>query len=132
MQDLVRRSLAPFGVDDAGRFRLSGPDLRLPPDLVVAYALALHELATNASKYGALSNGAGVVEITWCLKGEAEHSLLHMLWRERGGPPVVPPRQTSFGTQFIKRVLATEIGGRVNVDYHPEGVVFTAVAPLTQ
>ena len=130
MEDLVRRSLAPFGVEDTARFRLSGPNLRLPPQVIIAYALALHELATNASKYGALSNAMGVVEVTWSLKEEAGLPMLHMLWQERGGPPVVPPRDTSFGTQLIKRVLATEIGGRVDVDYRTEGVVFTAVAPL--
>ncbi len=130
MEDLVRRSLAPFGVEDADRFHLSGPNLRLPSQVVVAYALALHELATNASKYGALSNATGVVEVTWSVEDEAGHPMLHMLWQERGGPPVTPPRQTSFGTQLIQRVLATEIGGRVDVDYRVEGVVFTAVAPL--
>jgi PAS domain S-box-containing protein len=130
MQDLVRRSLAPFGVEDTQRFRLSGPDLRLPPQVVVAYALALHELATNAAKYGALSNADGVVDVVWSIKGEPGNPLLHMLWQERGGPPVTPPRQTSFGTQLIKRVLATEIGGRVDVDYRDEGIVFIAVAPL--
>ncbi|MCJ2023437.1 PAS domain-containing protein [Methylobacterium sp. J-067] len=130
MRDLVKRSLAPFGVEDAERFRLSGPDLRLPPQVVVAYALALHELATNATKYGALSNAAGVVEVAWSLTGQADHPLLHMIWREHGGPPVKAPRQTNFGTQLIKRVLATEIGGRVDVDYRVDGVVFTAVAPL--
>jgi PAS domain S-box-containing protein len=130
MEDLIRRSLAPFGVEDTDRFRLSGPNLRLPPQVVVAYALALHELATNASKYGALSNATGVVEVVWNVEGGTAPPLLHMLWREQGGPPVTPPRQTSFGTQLIKRVLATEIGGRVDVDYRAEGVVFTAVAPL--
>ncbi len=97
---------------------------------MVAYALALHELATNATKYGALSNAAGVVEVAWSLTGQADHPLLHMIWREHGGPPVRAPRQTNFGTQLIKRVLATEIGGRVDVDYRVDGVVFTAVAPL--
>ncbi len=130
MHDLVMRSLTPFGVEDADRFHLSGPDLRLPPQVVVAYALALHELATNAAKYGALSNATGVVEVTWSITGETAHPLLHMLWRERGGPPVVPPRRTSFGTQLIKRVLASEIGGQVDVNFRHEGIVFTAVVPL--
>ncbi len=111
MQDLVKRSLAPFGVEDARTLPPFGTDLRLPPQVVVAYALALHELATNASKYGALSNAAGVVDVAWSVKGEPDRPLLHMLWREHGGPPVIAPREPSFGTQLIKRVLATEIGG---------------------
>lgn len=130
MQGLIMRSLAPFGVEDGDRFQLSGPDLRLPPQVVVAYALALHELATNSTKYGALSVAAGVVDVAWSVQGGKEPPLLHIRWQERGGPPVVAPRQTSFGTQLIKRVLATEIGGRVDIDYLAEGVVFTAVAPL--
>lgn len=107
MQGLIMRSLAPFGVEDGDRFQLSGPDLRLPPQVVVAYALALHELATNSTKYGALSVAAGVVDVAWSVQGGKEPPLLHIRWQERGGPPVVPPRQTSFGTQLIKRVLAT-------------------------
>lgn len=130
MEDLVRRSLAPFGVEDTDRFRLSGPNLRLSPQVVVAYALALHELATNATKYGALSSATGVVNVAWSVEGETAPPLLRMHWQEHGGPPVVPPRRTSFGTQLIRRVLGTEIGGRVEVDYRTEGVVFTAVAPL--
>ncbi|UHC18104.1 PAS domain-containing protein [Methylobacterium currus] len=132
MRDLIMRSLAPFGVEDADRFHLSGPDLHLPPQVVVAYALALHELATNSTKYGALSVATGVVTVDWSIKGEEEHPLLHLLWRERGGPPVVAPRQTGFGTQLIKRVLATEIGGRADIDYRSDGVDFTAVAPLAK
>lgn len=130
MQELIMRSLAPFGVEDTGRFHLSGPDLRLPSQLVAAYALALHELATNASKYGALSAATGFVAVEWRITGEQSHPLLHMVWQETGGPLVMPPRRTSFGTQLIKRVLAAEIGGRVDLDFRPEGVVFTAVAPL--
>lgn len=130
MRDIVHRSLAPFGIEDGERFHLSGPELRLPPQLVVAYALALHELATNSTKYGALSVPGGLVEMEWSVAGEEAQPLLHMRWREQGGPSVVAPRQTSFGTQLIKRVLATEVGGRAEIEYHSEGIVFTAVAPL--
>jgi len=132
MRDLIERSLAPFGVEEAGRFRLSGPELRLPSQVVVAYALALHELATNSAKYGALSAAAGVVEVDWSVAGGTEPPLLHLCWRERGGPPVVAPRRTGFGTQLIERVLAAEIGGRAEIDYRSEGIVFTAVAPLAK
>jgi two-component sensor histidine kinase len=127
MLDLVRRTLSPFGIDDDQRFELSGPDVRLPPQVIIAYALALHELATNASKYGALSNPSGKVTINWTIE---EGQLLKLIWKEHDGPQVISPTTTSFGTQLIQRVLATELGGRANVEYRPTGIVFTAIAPL--
>lgn len=127
MRDLIVRTLSPFGVEDHDRFILSGPDVRLPPQVIIAYSLALHELATNASKYGALSNTEGKVLITWTVE---EAGLLKLKWEERDGPVVVPPKSTSFGTQLIQRVLSSELGGKASVDYRPTGVLFTAVAPL--
>lgn len=130
LRALLNRTLAPFGVEDRQRFRITGEDLPLPPRLVVAFALALHELATNAAKYGALSNAEGVIDLSWKVADGWQPHDLHLTWTERGGPPVVPPTQTSFGTQLIQRVLAHETGGTAQVWYLPEGVVFEAVAPL--
>ena len=127
IRDLIFKTLAPFGVEDKDRFRLAGPDVHLPPQVVVAYALALHELATNAAKYGALNSPEGAVTIEWEVQNQ---SLLHLVWKETGGPPVEAPKKTSFGTKLIQRVLATELGGRADIDYRPDGLVFTAVAPL--
>jgi PAS domain S-box-containing protein len=131
VRDLLERTLAPFGIDDGQRFVLNGPALSLPPHLVVAFALALHELATNATKYGALSNAAGVVEVTWELIDRATPALLRLSWVERAGPPVVAPERSGFGTQLIRRVLGSEAGGSADVDYRREGVVFTATLPLS-
>ena len=130
LRSLLDRTLAPFGVDDPGRFRLVGQDLHLPPHLVVAFALALHELATNATKYGALSTADGVVEVVWSMDHGPHSDSLHLTWRESGGPSVVKPARTSFGTQLIQRVLAREINGSAAIDYHPAGIVFQAVVPL--
>ncbi|WP_294641751.1 PAS domain-containing protein [uncultured Aureimonas sp.] len=130
MDDLVTHTLAPFGVEDAERFHVSGPAVTLPPAAVSAFALALHELATNATKYGALSNEAGVVEIRWSVRRGKVARDLEVVWTESGGPPVSPPTETSFGTQLIQRVLAIEIEGSAEIDYRREGVVFTAVAKL--
>jgi len=127
IRDLITKTLAPFGIDDSTRFRLSGPDLYLPPQVVVAFALALHELATNAAKYGALSSSMGVVGIEWKIQDDR---ILHFAWEESGGPVVQSPSKSSFGTKLIKRVLATELGGMAEIDYRSEGVRFTAVAPL--
>jgi PAS domain S-box-containing protein len=132
LRALIDRALAPFGIEDSHRFRISGEDLSLPPRLVVAFALALHELATNASKYGALSNTDGVVDLSWKLVGSSHPRDLQFTWIETGGPVVQPPERTSFGTQLIQRVLARESGGTANVSYLPEGIVFETVAPLSE
>jgi PAS domain S-box-containing protein len=130
LRSLLDRTLAPFGIEDDRRFRIAGQDLHLPPRLVVAFALALHELATNATKYGALSTADGVVELDWEVDDSLHPHSLHLTWRETGGPPVAPPLRTSFGTQLIQRVLAHEIRGSAEVFYLPGGVLFKAVAPL--
>jgi PAS domain S-box-containing protein len=112
------------------RFRIDGPDLRLPPKTAVSFALALHELATNAVKYGALSNNDGRVDIRW--KVERDHSIerLTLGGREIGGPQVTPPDKRGFGTRLIERSLAAEFDGQVTIDFAPDGVVCTVLAPL--
>jgi PAS domain S-box-containing protein len=129
MRDLVDRALAPFGSASTDRFRVAGPTLRVPPKVAVGLALALHELATNAAKYGALSSVDGHVELAWTMRDDA---VLEIRWEEVGGPPVEPPTRTGFGSQLIKRVLASEIGGSVELDYPASGVRFTAIAPLRE
>ncbi len=131
LRTLVIRTLAPFGVDDPVRFSIVGEDIDLPPNVVPAYALALHELATNATKYGALSNEAGVVEIEWTTDATASGRELTLTWRERNGPRVTAPVRTSFGTQLIKRLLVSEAGGVANISYDPSGLSFVATVPLS-
>jgi PAS domain S-box-containing protein len=130
--DLIDRALAPFRSDEADRFRVTGPGVRVPPRIAVGLALALHELATNAAKYGALSVGGGHVEITWSVVDGFKPDRLHFCWREVGGPAVTKPTRTGFGSKLIERVLAREIDGTVDLDYRTEGVVFTAIASLPE
>lgn len=130
LRALIDRTLAPFGIEDGQRFRVNGEDLRLPPGLVVAFALALHELATNASKYGALSNAEGIIDINWKVVDGWHPHRLHLTWVESGGPTVKPPTRTSFGSHLIQRVLAHDTGGTAKVSYLPQGIEFEAVAPL--
>jgi PAS domain S-box-containing protein len=111
---------------DAGRFAISGPPVHLSPNTATAMALALHELATNAAKYGALSRPEGRVELDW-QTGEAGFRLV---WRERGGPPVATPTRMGFGSRLIQRGLTAELKGQVDMDYAPEGLVCTITAPL--
>jgi two-component sensor histidine kinase len=113
----------------ASRFRVTGPPLRLAPRLALSIAMALHELGTNAVKYGALSKEGGVVDIAWTVRREDE-TRLSLRWSERGGPPVKKPTRTGFGSRLIERSLARELAGEVALSYEPAGVVCTIEAPV--
>ena len=120
---IVRQALAPHDHKKISRFLIDGPLVWLSPQQAVAMALALHELATNALKYGALSAEGGQVEIAWNLAHNqlgARH--ISLLWRELGGPPVTPPEHTGFGTRLIARTFGQESGGEARIDYLPQGV----------
>ena len=109
--------------------RVVGPALRLPPRLALSIAMALHELGTNAVKYGALSTEGGCVEISWTVRREAEAHLF-LRWAESGGPLVKKPTRTGFGSRLIERSLARELAGEVTLTYEPSGVVCTINAPV--
>ena len=90
--------------------------MQLAPSAALSLAMALHELATNAAKYGALSNEQGHVSITWQIKGGGEERRLHMRWAEQGGPLVVPPTRKGFGSLLVGRDLPQELRGDVQID----------------
>ena len=122
LASVVRTSLR------AARERASydGDDLRLRPKSVVALSMALHELGTNALKYGALSTGHGRVSVQWTTDG----GRFRLRWKETGGPPVSPPGHRGFGSRMIERGLAAELQGEVRIDWQPQGVVCTIDAPI--
>jgi PAS domain S-box-containing protein len=124
VRDIVQDAVAPYRSD---RFQIMGPEIRLPPKTSVSLALALHELSTNALKYGALSAPEGQVHIAW----SSIDGRLNLIWRETGGPEVVEPRRRGFGTRMIERGLAAEFGGKVSIQFLPEGVVCSVDAPLS-
>ena len=120
---IVRQALAPHDHRENSRFKIDGPLVWLSPQQAVAMALALHELATNALKYGALSAEQGQVEVAWNLAhNQLGARQISLLWRELGGPPVTPPEQTGFGTRLIARTFGQESGGHARIDYLPQGV----------
>lgn len=129
LAEIAEEALRPFRSGAGTRFTIGGPPIRLPPRLALAFVMALHELATNAAKYGALSDDRGRVLLTWEVTGDAR---LRLRWEETGGPPVSTPARRGFGSRMIERVLAAEIGGTAEVEYRPGGVVARVEAPLPE
>jgi PAS domain S-box-containing protein len=117
---------------DGERFTIAGPEVHLAPQTATAMALGLHELATNAAKYGALSTPQGRVSLTWSLDGEGEARRLRLTWRESNGPPVTKPGPPGFGSRLIERGLASELKANVRLVFAPTGVVFSLSAPLSE
>ncbi|MGP7795637.1 sensor histidine kinase [Sphingomonas sp. CLY1604] len=123
LREVATRALLPHG-GPGGRILLEGPAITLKPEVTVAFALALHELATNAAKYGALSNDVGTVALHWAVAGRGDRAVLSIVWREQGGPPVSPPTRRGFGSTLIERSLRSYFRGKAATDYRPEGLVF--------
>jgi PAS domain S-box-containing protein len=131
--EIVERTLEAYAKDgDAGRVSINGPPVLLAPNIAVSFNLALHELATNAAKYGALSAPGGRVEVAWELehRTRGEPPVVVLVWRERGGPPVRPPQRRGFGSKLLERVMPYESGGEVVLDFAAEGVECRMRLPL--
>lgn len=116
--------------DDCERININGPALTLSPSAALALSLALHELATNATRYGALSGDTGHVDIRWTLERDEGQPGLRFAWEEKGGPTVTPPTRRGFGSTLIEEAVAAETNGTTRLDYLPAGVIFTLDAPL--
>lgn len=129
IEDLVRVQLAHFAPVIGTRIRLSGPVLPMNPTAAQAIGMALHELATNATKYGALSGEAGVVDIRWGLRRAADEDRFVMEWTESGGPAVAPPARQGFGHFVMVRMVEQTLGGQVTLDYPASGAVWRLDAP---
>ncbi|HZH50769.1 MAG TPA: CHASE domain-containing protein [Microvirga sp.] len=130
LREVVEQAVEPYRRHDDDRFHVAGEDVRLSPRMALAVALALQELATNAVKYGALSNATGVVRITWEIAGAATGRRLVLRWEEAGGPAVNPPTRRGFGSRLIERSFAMELGGQARLEFRPEGVRCMVDAPI--
>jgi PAS domain S-box-containing protein len=128
--DIVEHALAPFQTAHQTRFLVEGSNATLDSRKAVLLGLALHELATNAVKYGALSNNDGYVRLNWRVEGDADDRRLHLLWQESGGPPVIPPTHKGFGSVMIDRAISSEFGTS-QWQFEPEGVVWRVELPLS-
>jgi two-component sensor histidine kinase len=132
IKEVVNGALAPHR-SGQGRIRAAGPGIDLVPKQALALSVALHELATNAAKYGALS-ADGKVEIEWAEATVESIPSFRFTWTESGGPAVVEPapEKKGFGSRLIERMLANDFGGQVRTQYRPGGVVCELIAPMSR
>ena len=125
LREMVREGLAITGGGE--RVSSSGPDVSLRPGAAVALVLVLHELATNAVKYGSLVGDAGTVAVDWSISGDDR---IVLNWSERGGATVTSPTRTGFGTRLITASVGGQLGGEVKLDFSPEGLTCWMAFPL--
>ena len=130
LADLVRSQLAPYAT--AANTTIDGSDVTLSPTVTQAVAMALHELVTNAVKYGALSSPSGHVSVNWHQPVDGEGTRVKIEWRESGGPSVVGPAKTGYGTTLIREMIPHELGGTVDLAFVSEGVCCQIEVPLEQ
>ena len=122
------------------RVTLDGPDVALPSEIAVPIGMAIHELTTNAAKYGAFSNRTGRLAVAWAVEPEpaapgsppSKRQRLNFTWHESGGPPVARPTRQGFGSRLLQRVLTTQVQADVAIDYDPKGLRLVMIAPLPE
>ena len=121
-REVLEKTLESTGID-LDRVEITGPDLDVTSVMAVSIAMAIHELATNAIKYGALSNKAGIVVIHWAINDSAGQRHVAFVWEERGGPPVAEPTRKGFGSRLIEKGLASQLGGTASIYYPESGLI---------
>jgi two-component system CheB/CheR fusion protein len=120
--DMAREQLQPYLADDAERLRISGEAVLLPADIATPFGLVLHELATNAAKYGALSRRKGTVSLSWTVKSRGDERAVTVVWKEQGGPAVKAPKASGLGSTLIERVIPN---ATVKREFAADGFVCT-------
>jgi PAS domain S-box-containing protein len=128
--EIVENAFAPFHPPGSGRAIMIGNEMRIEPRTAVSLAMAFHELATNAVKYGAWSKDSGTVVVKWQVRDTEGGPRLHLLWREEGGPPVLMPSRNGFGSRMVERALAGELDGSVRLVFDRAGLRCEIDAPL--
>jgi two-component sensor histidine kinase len=130
LRAIVARALEPYVAADDPRLEIAGPYVRLAPQTALAVAMVMHELATNAAKYGALTRPAGRVAVDWQFTGADPERGLRLHWREAGGPPVAEPTRKGFGLTLIERGIGQELGGTAALSFAPGGLECTLAFAL--
>jgi two-component system CheB/CheR fusion protein len=131
VRDLLLTELAPYRNDQHSRWSLEGPEVLLSPETALALGMGFHELATNAAKYGALSQPSGRVQVTWDTETTSGTRQLHLTWVETGGPPVASPTRKGFGSRLIREGLTHQLNATVRYDFDPVGVCCFITVPLS-
>ncbi len=127
LSDIVRRELCPYLREGATRVRIAGPLILVEPNVAQAIAVILHELATNAAKYGALSVAEGYAEVTWSYGPDGR---LVLRCEERGGPTTTAPSHVGFGTRIISRMVGDQLNGEMRLDWRAEGLKCDIAFPM--
>lgn len=131
MGTLVQSALGAYGSDDQEAVSISGPSLQLRPQQVLGLSLVLHELSTNAAKYGGMSTAGGRVAVSWSIVEDSDDGRsVRLVWKESGGPPVVPPANQGFGTKLIQRACRFELRGKVELNFPLDGCHMELCFPL--
>jgi two-component sensor histidine kinase len=130
LREILRAELSPYENGTDGRLVLSGPTVALAADLAVPTGMAIHELTTNAARYGALSVPEGRIEVTWDVTTSDDARILHLQWVERAGPKVEAPQRKGFGSILLQRVLAAQCNATIRSEFAPEGLRFCMESPL--
>jgi two-component sensor histidine kinase len=130
LPDVVGRAIEPYDAGEQHRIQTNGPNVRVPARVALTLALTFQELATNAVKYGALSNDVGEVRLSWEPAREGDGRVLKVTWQEVGGPPVQKPSRRGFGTRLMERSLAGEAGSNLQMDFAPAGLLCTFSVPF--
>ena len=130
LADLVRAQISGFSDQVGTRIVFDGPELDLTPSAAQAIGMALHELATNAYKYGSLSLAAGRVNLSWGIAGD-DQDTFSMTWVESDGPEVVQPKSFGFGQKVIIQMVQSALNGAAEVEYHPTGLVWRLQSPVS-
>jgi two-component sensor histidine kinase len=131
LHDIAKQELAPYRKNHDERVVIEGPSVNLPARYAINLGLVLHELVTNAAKYGALSAPSGRLELKWSIAPTSDRPpQLRLHWKETGGPPVEKPKHQGFGSRLIRRSVEGELAGCVAIDFASTGVIYDITVPL--
>lgn len=130
LQKLLEGELRHYETHDKRRILLDGPDVALVADIAIPVGMAFHELASNSSKFGALSRTQGRLDVRWSIGSFDGAQFVNLDWQERDGPKVEPPKRRGFGTTLLEKLVVVQCGAKIEMNYHPDGLHFTMALPL--
>ena len=128
LREVITECSKPFC--ESNRIRVTGPPIVLPPKAIVGMGMIIHELATNATKYGAFSNPVGWVEVKWEVQKSGSTEIIYFQWKEYEGPPVAQSSQKGFGSSLIASTIESELHGKAETKIEPDGLYFCVSFPI--